>query len=61
MWLMITGARAVIIAIAADILRAANFVLKRKVPYQDLGADFHDRQDTAKATGTLVKRLRNLG
>jgi transposase len=55
------GAKKAIIAIAADILRACYFVLKRRVPFQDLGADFFDRQDKTKATASLIKRLRNLG
>lgn len=55
------GSKKAILAIAADMLRAAYFILKREVPYQDLGADFYDRLDHSKATISLVKRLRNLG
>ena len=55
------GPKKAIVAIAADILRAAYFVLTRRVPYQDLGAEFYDRQDTTKATANLVKRLNKLG
>ena len=55
------GSKKAILAIAADMLRAAYFILKRNVPYQDLGADFYDRLDHSKATTSLVKRLRNLG
>lgn len=55
------GSKKAILAIAADMLRAAYFILKRDVPYQDLGADFYDRLDHTKAATSLVKRLRNLG
>jgi transposase len=55
------GAKKAIVAVAADILRAAYFILKRDVPYQDLGGDYYDRLDTTKATRSLVKRLQSLG
>ena len=55
------GSKKAILAIAADMLRAAYFILKRAVPNQDFGADFYDRLDHTKAATFLVKRLRNLG
>jgi transposase len=55
------GPKKAIMAIAADLLRATYFILKRRVPYKDLGGDFYDRLNTTKATATLVKRLKALG
>lgn len=55
------GVKKAIVAIAADLLRAAYFILTRRTPYHDLGAAFFDRLDTTKATANLVRRLRALG
>jgi len=55
------GPKKAIVAIAADLLRAAYFILKRVVPYHELGGDFYDRMDSTKATASLVRRLKNLG
>lgn len=49
------------IAIAADILTAAYFVLRDKVPYRDLGADYFDKIAPAKTVERLVRRLNSLG
>ena len=50
-----------IMALAADMLRAAYFILTSGVPYQELGGEFYDRLDTNKTRATLVRRLKNLG
>jgi transposase len=55
------GSKKAILTIAADMLRAAYFILKRDAAYQDLGAGFYDRLNLTKAATSLVKRLRNLG
>ena len=55
------GAKKAIVAIAADILRAAYFILQRGEPYRDLGGAFFDRLDTTKATSRLVRKLQALG
>jgi hypothetical protein len=55
------GPKKAIVAIAADLLRAAYFILKRGVPYQDLGGDYYDRLDTNKTRAKLVRQLRSLG
>ncbi|BDU75480.1 IS110 family RNA-guided transposase [Mesoterricola sediminis] len=55
------GSKKAIVAIAADMLRAAYFILKREVPYTDLGGDYYDRLDSNKARANLVRRLKALG
>lgn len=55
------GAKKAIVAIAADLLRAAYFILQRGEPYHDLGGAFFDRLDTTKATSRLVRKLQALG
>jgi len=55
------GPKKAIVAIAAEILRAAYFVLSRKVPYQDLGPDHFDRLDRTKAAKRHIQRLQALG
>ena len=42
-------------------LTAAFHMLRDGVEYDDLGADFLDRQDRSKTIRRLLKRLENLG
>lgn len=55
------GPRKAIIAVAASILTAVFFMLRRRTEYQDLGADHLDRIDRDRAAARLVRRLKNLG
>lgn len=55
------GPKKAVVAIAADILRAAYFILQRNVPYQDLGPDYFDHLDATRAAARYVRRLESLG
>lgn len=55
------GPKKAVVAVAADILRAAYFILLRGVPYQDLGPDHFDRLDRTRAANRHVQRLQALG
>jgi transposase len=55
------GPRKAIVAVAASILTAAYFMLRNGRAYQDLGADYFDRQDRGRAAARLVRRLQQLG
>jgi transposase len=55
------GAKKAILAVAASMLTAAYHMLKKGVPYQDLGADHFTRRDHAKTVLRLVRRLNDLG
>jgi len=55
------GMKKAIIAVAASMLRSMYYMLRDGVPFRDLGADYFDRVDKAKASRRLVKRLENLG
>ncbi len=55
------GPKKAIVAVAASMLTAAYFILRDGVPYRDLGGDFYNRIDRAKAAQRLVRRLNNLG
>jgi transposase len=55
------GATKAIVAIAADLLKAAYFILRDGVEYKDLGADYFERQDKNRAVRRHVKRLQDLG
>ena len=55
------GATKAIVAIAADILKAAYFILRDGVDYKDLGPDYYERQDKNRAVRRHVKRLQDLG
>lgn len=55
------GAKKAILAVAASMLTATYYMLRDKVPYQDLGAKHFDRRDTGKTIGRLVRRLQELG
>lgn len=55
------GAKKAILAVAASMLTAADFMLRDSVEYLDLGADHFDRHDRTKTIRRLLKRLANLG
>ena len=55
------GGKKAIVAVAADILQAAYFILRDGVEYQDLGPDHFERQDKNRAVQRHVKRLQALG
>ena len=50
-----------IVAVAASMLKAAYFILLRKVPYQELGADYFERREPSAKLARLVRQLKNLG
>jgi transposase len=50
-----------IVAVAASILTAVYFIVRDGVEYRELGADYFDRSDKARATSRLVRRLMDLG
>jgi transposase len=55
------GPRKAIMAVAASMLTAIYFMLRDGVEYRDLGHDYFDRVDKAKAADRLVRRLIALG
>lgn len=55
------GARKAALAVAASILTAVYFMLKKRVAYHDLGADHFDRANRLKTANRLLKRLADLG
>jgi transposase len=55
------GKRKAIIAVAGTMLRAIYHMIQNDVDYQDLGADYWDRQDRERAARRLQKRLEKLG
>jgi transposase len=55
------GAKKAIIAVAASMLTAAYHMLKKGVPYQNLGAAHLAHRDHAKSVARLVRRLNELG
>lgn len=55
------GATKAIIAIAADILQAAYFILRDGVDYKDLGPEYNERQNKNRAARRHIKRLQDLG
>lgn len=55
------GPKKAILAVAASMLTAAYHMLRDGVAYQDLGPDYLDRIDKAKAINRLVRRLNHLG
>jgi hypothetical protein len=48
-------------AVAASILTAVYYMLKRVTDFTDLGADHFTRRDKAKVANRLIKRLKDLG
>ena len=55
------GAKKAILAVAASMLTAAYFMLRRGVEYEDLGPEHFDRRDRSKVIHRLVRRLQDLG
>ena len=55
------GPRKAIVAVPASILTAVYFMLKRGVPYADLGPDHFDRTDRTRTASRLVRRLIEMG
>ncbi len=55
------GPRKAIMAVAASMLTAIFFMLRDGVAYRDLGHDYFERANKAKATQRLVRRLNDLG
>jgi hypothetical protein len=49
------------LAVAQSILVMAYYMLQRKEPYRDAGADFFDRLQPEDTARCLVKRLESLG
>jgi transposase len=55
------GAKKAILAVAASMLNACDFMLRDDVDYRDLGHEHFDRFDRRKTIGRLVRRLEELG
>jgi len=55
------GPKKAAVAIAADLLRTAYYMLLRNRPYQDLGPDHFDKLDRTKSARRHVQRLQALG
>ena len=55
------GPKKAIIAVAAAILTAAYWMLRRGTSYQDLGTDHFDRTDRQRLATKLVRKLDQLG
>jgi transposase len=55
------GPKKAILAVAASILTAAYEMLRRDLPYRDLGADYFIRHNKARIARRLVRRLHDLG
>lgn len=55
------GKKKAIIAVCHSMLIAAYSVLKKQVPYQDLGADFFARRNQQAIERRCVRQLRDLG
>jgi transposase len=55
------GAKKAILAVAASMLTAAYHMLKKRIPYRDLGADHFSSLDRSKAILRLMRRLNDLG
>jgi transposase len=55
------GKKRALVAVGHTLLGIVYAVLKKKGAYQELGADYLDRQDKSKLTARLLKRLEKLG
>jgi transposase len=55
------GPKKAILAVAASILTAAYEMLRRDLPYRDLGADYFIRHNKARIARRLIRRLHDLG
>jgi hypothetical protein len=55
------GPKRALVAVANSILTAGYYMLHRATTYQELGPDYFDKRNTARATRRLIKRLEALG
>lgn len=55
------GKKRTIVAVGHSILIAAYHILKKRVPYNDLGPDHFDNLNKSRLTRYFVRRLENLG
>jgi transposase len=55
------GAKKAIMAVASSMLTSAYHMLKKSVPYQDLGAEHFTRRDSAKVVQRMMRRIEDLG
>jgi len=55
------GAKKAILAVAASMLTAAWHMLKHRVEYRDLGAEYFSRRNQAQQVRRLLRRLQDLG
>ncbi len=55
------GLKKAALAVAHTILTIAYYVLKRGVPYQDLGRNYFDQRHSKQTAKRLIKRLADLG
>jgi transposase len=55
------GKKRAVLALANSMLQAIWFMLKRREPYQELGADYYLRRDKDQMKTALVRRLERLG
>lgn len=55
------GKKKAIMAVSHSILVIAYYLIKRKEPYHDLGADYFDKQRPEATAKRLLKRLERLG
>lgn len=55
------GKKKAVIAVAHSILVMAYHMIKRQQPYQDLGAEYFDRQNPTATVRRLTQRLEKLG
>jgi hypothetical protein len=55
------GPMKAVVAVAASMLTAAYYILKRNLPYRDLTAAYFDSRDRTKLANRLIRRLHDLG
>lgn len=55
------GTKKAAIAVASTILTAAYFIIRDKVPFNELGVDYFDRRDKKAVVKRHIKRLQELG
>jgi transposase len=55
------GPKKAAVAIAANILKAAYYVLSKRTPYEDLGVNYFDTLDKQKTVAKHVRKLESLG
>ncbi|HNG94239.1 MAG TPA: IS110 family transposase [Acidobacteriota bacterium] len=60
-WAKRMGSKKALVAVGHSILVMAYHILKQRVPYQELGADFFDRQQQDTQRRRLIQKLEALG